>query len=153
MASNISHKKLNSVEQQLAELAEAGPQSFSLKAAVEKLMPTIEAARRRKVRWPQIAKIINKALGNQQTSERTIRQYYYAFRNSSKGHKLEGEESRLVILGSQTGRPTTDDESVTDSSVAVLPIEQTKEAQPRVKQKSAAKKSRRFTKDVRPKRS
>lgn len=146
MASNISHKKLDSLEQQLAELAEAGPQSFSLKAAVEKLMPTIEAAREKQVRWPQIAKIINKALGNQQTSERTIRQYYYELRSAQQG----SPDLRITQNQGVAAKQPSEEQEDIDSAVVVPPSRQAEtdysSAEPRPERKS------RFTKSVRPKR-
>ncbi|MEO1445148.1 MAG: hypothetical protein AAFV46_02730 [Cyanobacteria bacterium J06635_11] len=111
-------------------------------------MPRIEAAREQQVRWPQIAKIIDKALGNQQTSERTIRQYYYELRSAQQG----SPDLRITQDQGVAAKQPSEEQEGIDSAVVVPPNRRAETDYSSAEPRPRPERRSRFTKSVRPKR-
>lgn len=146
---NISSQELENIRKGLSDLSAAQQQSFILKDVVEEMLPLIQEARGKRVGWESITQRINTSLAEGlQVSAYTVRQYYYELLRTPK----ESGAKQSTIT------QKTSDEDIVGPGV-VVPIGQAKAAQsgvepkPRVERKSTVKKSSRFTKDVRPKRS
>lgn len=155
----ISHDELGRVRQALSNLSEGQQRSFNMRDVVLAHFDLIKEARAKRVDWEEITQEISGALGGDfQASKSTIQQYYYEFRRNGVGKTSPMDRSEQSKTFAVSEQASANEDDIASSSV-VVPIKQAKAAQSdvepksRVERKSAAKKSRRFTKDVRPKRS